>query len=310
MNSFSGSLAGAVDLSGLQNKSATPKAPAAGQKIPGEWIVEVTQSNLSAVLSTSTQVPVVLAFHTAQASNSEKLLTLLRRLISDYAGRLQLGIVDCEKEREVAAAFGVEALPAVAALLQGQPIPLFTGSPEEADIALTLEKLLEAAAQYGITGVLDGENTAPAAPEVPPLHQEGQAALAANDLPAARRAYHAALKENPRDAVAKSALAQVDLLERIQALNPLGEPSGLQQILEKANAAPAADINSHLAAADVEVAIGRPEAAFARLLDRIADNTAESREELRKRLLELFMVVGSEDPTVKQARRELTNLLF
>ena len=71
--------------------------------------------------------------------------------------------------------------------------------------------------------------------------------------------------------------------------------------------APGAD--GQLAMADVELANGHPEAAFARLLDVVRAG-GDSREPARLRLLELFEAVGPQDPAVLAARRGLMSALF
>nr|WP_239539208.1 tetratricopeptide repeat protein [Arcanobacterium pluranimalium] len=174
-----------------------------------------------------------------------------------------------------------------------------------------MSKLLEAAASYGLTGILDGDAEAtPAEPELPPLHKEGQEALQNGDLEAAHLAFTKALKENPGDAEALTSLRHVELLQRVAVLNPHGTSEGAQEVLVQAQNASLTQIAPHLAAADIETAYGRPDAAFGRLIDVIREVTGEEREEVRKRLIELFDVVGNSTELVKTARKALTNALF
>ena len=65
-----------------------------------------------------------------------------------------------------------------------------------------------------------------------------------------------------------------------------------------------------MAAADVELAGGTPEAAFGRLIEAIRRSTGAEREALRVRVLELFETVGPTDPVVLSARRGLMSALF
>ena len=65
-----------------------------------------------------------------------------------------------------------------------------------------------------------------------------------------------------------------------------------------------------MAAADVEVAHGRPDLGFTRLIDAIAVNGGDAKEELRQHLLELFDVVGADQPLVADARKRLASALF
>ena len=65
-----------------------------------------------------------------------------------------------------------------------------------------------------------------------------------------------------------------------------------------------------LQAADIECYGRRPESAFARLIDVISVTSGDDRETARKRLLELFDIVGADNPAVGQARKALAMALF
>ena len=57
--------------------------------------------------------------------------------------------------------------------------------------------------------------------------------------------------------------------------------------------------------ADLDVLGGMVDDAFARLVDLVRGASGEERERVRVRLVDLFEVVGSEDPRVGRARRAL-----
>ncbi|MFC5369785.1 tetratricopeptide repeat protein [Arcanobacterium bovis] len=321
-------LRGAIDLAALRTNPAQGSAPTAGtaptshqgpqgaagtgaQVVPGPFTLDVSTANLEQVLKNSMSLPVVMVFHSTHSENSAKLRDIMVEIANAQQGKIQVALVSTDSEREITSMFGITGVPAVAAVLQGQPVPLFQGLPERADIENTIAKLIEAAAGYGITGVLNGDAEAVAAePELPPLHKEGQEALQRGDLEAAHLAYTKALKENPGDAEALTSLRHVELLQRVAILNPQGTSEGAQQILVAAQQAPFEDIKKHLDAADVETAYGRPDAAFGRLIDVIRVVSGDDREEVRKRVIELFDVVGNGTELVKTARKALTNALF
>ncbi len=62
--------------------------------------------------------------------------------------------------------------------------------------------------------------------------------------------------------------------------------------------------------ADLDLAGGHVDDAFARLLDLFAELPTDERAPVRERLLELFGVVGDADPRVIRARGRLASLLF
>jgi putative thioredoxin len=70
------------------------------------------------------------------------------------------------------------------------------------------------------------------------------------------------------------------------------------------------DVDAALQAADVELATGEVDAAFSRLLTLLPTTTPDDKERIRLRLLDLFEVVGAEDPRVVKARGRLMRALF
>ncbi|MDO5025505.1 MAG: tetratricopeptide repeat protein [Trueperella sp.] len=319
------SIYGAVDLSQFKKQpepapTATPASPltelgtpadgAAANVIPGPISVEVTADNLNSIMQTSTQVPVVLVFHSAKSEKSGELVAQLTELANKLGGRFQLGSVDTDVNQQVTAAFSVTAVPSAVALLQGQPIPLFQGMPAAEQLSGVVDQLLAAAAQYGISGRMDGDADAtPPAPELPPLYQAGIEALEAGDLAGAHAAYEKALAENPGDSEARIALNQVELLQRLEVVNPGNDGARAQELLQTAATAPLTDLETQLVAADVEMSISRPDAAFARLIDVVKATSGAERETARQRLVALFDTIG-ENELVAQARRALANALF
>ena len=248
-------------------------------------------------------MPVVAVFFSARSEESTALAARLESLAVKSAGSFQLAKVDVDAAPEIVQAFRVSRVPAAVALLQGQPLPLFEGAPAEAELGPLIDQLLAAAAQYGITGRLDGAQ-APAEPALSAHHAAGLAALEARDFAKAEEEFELALKEEPGNDDIKRGLAQARLMLRV------GEVSEPLAAIESANEAPRGDVEAQLAAADVEVAFGRPDAAFTRLIAAVQATAGDERERLRERLLDLFQAVGASDPLVSQARKALASVLF
>jgi putative thioredoxin len=70
------------------------------------------------------------------------------------------------------------------------------------------------------------------------------------------------------------------------------------------------DAESVLDRVDALVATGSAEAGFGQLLALFEKTAKDQREPIRLRFVELFLVVGNEDPAVIQARKSLSLLLF
>jgi putative thioredoxin len=234
-------LRGAVDLSALKQRQTPPAAPAtAPGTAPGNppasgesavdagtpeagaapLRVNVTEGNFQELVELSTKVPVVFALWAAYSPESAGMLDTLERVINSYGGRLVLGAADIDAFPQLAQAFQVQAVPTAVAVLKGQPVPLFQGGADEAQVRALLDELLKVAAANGVTGSLGNGAPSDAEPApLPPLHQAAYDAIEAGDYEAAAAAYRQALLEMPADAEAKAGLAQVELMARLQRLS-------------------------------------------------------------------------------------------
>lgn len=299
-------LRGAVDLSALRNRPE-PAAPAgSGGPAPAGVVVDVTDATFAQAMELSRTVPVVVDLWAEWCGPCKQLSPILEKVVTEHAGRLVLAKVDVDANPQIAQAFRAQSIPMVIALVAGQPVPLFTGAVPEQQVRDVFTQLLQLAAQHGVTGTVPVEGEAPAAPAgeppLPPLHQEAHDAIEAGDYPRAIAAFERAVAENPRDAEARAGLGQVRLLDRVQRAEA--------GAVRTAAAADPRDVDAQLAVADLDVAGGHVDDAFARLLELFAVLADDERAPVRARLLELFGVVGDDDPRVVRARGRLASLLF
>ena len=305
-----GNLRGAVDLSSLVRPRQQPKPPAEGPQggEPGSGlaaapgvVLEARDESFSAVLDLSSRVPVIVEFYAQGIEPS------LGPIVTSYGGRLVLATVDGNANPQVAQAFQVQQVPAVAAVVAGRPLQLFVGMPEEDEVRQVLDQVLQLAAQNGVTGsvpVGDAEEAAPEPeePPLPPLHQEAYDAIARGDFEAAVKAYSTAIAQDPRDSMAVAGLAQTKLLQRLDGLVAA-------DVLSAAAERPK-DVDAQLAVADLDISGGHVDDAFDRLLEVFPSLKPDEKDQIRVRLLEYFEIVGAEDPRVIAARRRLTMLLY
>jgi putative thioredoxin len=70
------------------------------------------------------------------------------------------------------------------------------------------------------------------------------------------------------------------------------------------------DVSAQCAAADLDVLDGDVQGAFARLIQAVRVSSGPDRDTARRRLVELFEVVGLDDPRVAKARTALASALF
>ncbi|GEC74636.1 tetratricopeptide repeat protein [Microbacterium maritypicum] len=299
-------LRGAVDLSSLRNR---PTPPAEGEPAPRvvDLVVDATDETFGQILELSRTVPVVVDLWAEWCGPCKQLSPIIEKVTRELGGRVLLAKVDVDANPQLAQSFRAQSIPMVVALIAGQPVPMFTGAVPEQQVRDVFAQLLQVAAQNGVTGTLSvaeaGAEPAPAAePELPPLHAEAFAAIEVGDYAAAIKAYEKALAENPRDEDALAGLGQVRLLDRVQGLD-------LQSARAAAAEAPL-DVQAQFDVADLDLAGGHVDDAFGRLLDLFAQLPSDQRAPVRERLVELFGLIGAEDPRVVSARNRLSSLLF
>ena len=303
-------LRGAVDLSALVQRQQE-RSPQAGAPMGGDRIVfETDDASFASTLELSRSVPVVVVLWASWSEQSSTLVATLDRLVRARDGRLVLAAADADRSPQLVQAFQAQSIPTVVAVIAGQPVPLFAGVQPDDVIEQVFDQLLELGAQHGVTGRIeaDGEQAPadgqaePVEEPLPPLHQEAYDAIERGDFEAAASAYRTAIAQDPRDALAVAGLAQANLLWRLQGKT-------LDEIRNAAASAPD-DLAAQLDVADLDLSGGHVEDAFDRLLTLFPKLDADGRRTVRERLVELFEVVGTDDPRVVAARRRLTNLLY
>jgi putative thioredoxin len=298
-------LRGAVDLGALAAAREAQEKAAARMADPNasRVIIDVTEATFeSEVIGASQTVPVVVDLWASWCGPCKQLSPVLEKLAVEYGGRWILAKVDVDAEQQIAAAFRVQSIPTIVAVIKGQVLPLFQGALPEPQVRQYLDELLRVADQAGVNGSVaaDAQVAEPAGAGEDPRWDEAADAIEAGDWDAAIALYEQLRSVD--DEQAQAAIAQVRLVRRTEGVDPVAAVAA-------ADAAPG-DLALATVAADVEVAQGGAEAAFDRLLAVVRSSSGDEKAQARDALIDLFSLVGDADPAVIAARTKLANALF
>jgi putative thioredoxin len=305
------SLYGAADLGARQaaaqrrqQAARNAEAGAAGNGEASAFVIDVTEETFNTeVAGRSRTTPVIVDLWADWCGPCKQLSPVLEKLANEAAGAWVLAKIDVDANPRLAQAFQAQSIPMVVAIVGGQMVDAFLGAMPEAQVRQWLTQVLAVADQLGVRSAGDG--AAPvgeAADAMPPVYAEAQEAMERGDMDTAASVIEKALAETPADPVLKSWLAQVNLVKRVSAYD--------QAAVRRDAAAHPGDVDAQLKVADVEVAAGRTEEAFDRLLGAIKRTSGDERDRARRHLIDLFEIFPPDDPQVKKARSQLTALLF
>jgi putative thioredoxin len=308
MSSSSFNRPGAVDLSQLaqQAKQSAPASSLGPRTAGGSYVIEVTEQTFEAeTIRRSVQHPVVVELFSPRVATGQQLSDALIEIANASDGKFLLARLNVDTAPGIVQALGLQAVPTVIALINGQLAPLFQGVLPKDQVQAAIDQLLKAAVTNGMVGraqpVGSEQPMAEPEPEADPRFAAADAALERGDFAAAREEFDKLLQANPNDAEAQVGKAQSGLFARAAALDP-------ESTLAAADGSD--DLESQLAAADIEMITGQVEAAFARLIGMIKRMSGAERDQARVRLLELFETLGNTDERVLKARRNLMTALF
>ena len=296
MSSLPKNFGAAFDLSTL--KSPIPAPELSGISINQEKLMKD-------VLPASDVQVVILICWSPRSTESQAVMAALGKLYEEDSVKLGgagwlLGNVNVDLEPAVAQVLQVQTVPLALAIIQEQVVPLFETVPTMPQLRMVIDKVLALATERGL-GAQSNESNEPEE-KLEPEEVRALDALEVGDFLAAKVAYQEWLGRAPGNSLAQLGLAQVELMLRINGLESAEVIA--QADIEQTN------IKLQQQAADCEMALGKFEAAFIRLISSVKLASGDDRKEIREHLVGLFALVDSTDPILIRARQQLASALF
>ncbi len=284
------------------------------------------------VVTPSMDKLVILDFWAEWCGPCKQLTPVLEKVAADYADRgVVLAKVNVDENKFIASQFQVRSIPTVYAIFQGQPVADLSPARTEPQLVQMLDQLLEK------LPVAAGDAAPDPATQIAPLLEAGEELLENGGAEQAYGLFADAIAVAPEHPGALSgmirSLAALGRHEEAQAIfDSLDDAVRTDAAMERAasvlsiaaaavapdellalKAAVDAQPDDHakrIELANALMAAGERDAAADALLHVIAADREWNDGAAKARLLEIFAMIGLEDPWVAATRRRLSAILF
>ena len=270
-----------------------------------------------AVLEASKTVPVLVDFWAEWCGPCRALKPVLEKLATEYNGKFRLAKVNSDENQPLAQRYGVRGIPNVKAFVNGALVDEFSGALPEAQVRAFLERIipspaenkrLNALAQYAATGDAKQALAILAeASKLDPTHEivwidSAALLITLKEFDEARRLIDSLTPLAQMDERVKTLQAQLALKS-----DP-GTESNAQELLQRIAANPG-DSDARLRLARQHIALSQYAEALEQLLEIVRRDRKYKDDGARKTMLQVFSVLGSDNPLVGEYRRKLAGAL-
>ena len=274
-----------------------------------EYILDVSEGTFeNDVLMRSHETPVIVDFWAEWCAPCKMLGPLLERLANEWGGSFLLAKVDVDENPNLAIRYGVQGIPAVKAIQNGEVVSEFVGAQPESIVRRFVQNLVPSEADKAVA--------------------EAQSLLATRHWPEAEDAFREVLEQDESNAAAALGLVKSLLMQGkgkesgeiladfpagtewpvAESLRPLADA-----LVEAEGAEQSADeetLSARLHRAANLIARGNLPAAMDGLLDILREDKTYRGGLPKQIMLALFVLLGDQDPLTREYREELASVLF
>ena len=106
-----------------------------------ENVKEITDQNFEQEVAAATE-PVLVDFWAEWCMPCRMLAPTIEKIAADYAGKVKVGKVDTDANRDISMKFGISAIPTVLLFKGGQVVQKFVGLRQDKEFRAALDQAL------------------------------------------------------------------------------------------------------------------------------------------------------------------------
>lgn len=279
-------------------------------------IIDINETNLQQTLELSMSQPVLFYFWSERSPHCQQMTPVIDKLAQEFAGQFVLAKVDCDAQQQLAAQFGLRAIPTLYLFKDGQPLDGFQGPQPEEAIRELLLRALPDPAQLKMTAAGDLMREGQYAEALPLLKEAWQLSEKSSEAGLLLAETFIQLKrtEDAEAVLATFPLQDKDtryqgLMAQIELMKQAADTPEIQLLQQQAQNDPAdAGLAVQLAVQFHQV--GRNEEALELLIGHLRKDLAAANGEVRKTLMDILAALGTGDALASKYRRQLYSLLY